>query len=278
MWSTRLTLESTAHQHNSFLTLTYRDDRLVYSIQARAPTLIPDDLKNWLKRFRKAIEPSQIRFYAAGEYGDAKERPHYHVVVYGYQGCAYGRSRYSDGRTIDCCASCDRVRDTWQHGIIECQPLAPEHTRYIAGYVMKKMTSKHDRRLNGRYPEFSRQSNQNGGIGIPAVPGIAAVARGRMEGGQSDDVPTAVRIAGKISPLGRYIRQQVRKALGGDGRAPQAVIDAMENEMLPLYIAAKSDPENITLKQQIIARCRGDVASLKARSEIYNSRKRNKSL
>lgn len=275
MWSTRLTLESIAHKQNSFVTLTYREPPMAPSGR---PTLKPEDLKNWLKRFRKAISPQQIRFYAAGEYGDKHERPHYHAVLYNYAGCAYGKSRYSDGRTIDCCASCDLVRDTWGKGIIECQPLAPEHTRYIAGYVMKKMTSKHDRRLDGREPEFSRMSNQNGGIGIPSVPGIAAVARERLKSGVSNDVPTAVRIAGKISPLGRYLRKQVRLALGGDGKAPQEVIDEMEKEMLPLYILAKSDPENITLKKQIIARCRGDVASLKARQEVYNSRKRNNTL
>lgn len=271
-----MTLESTCHLQNCFVTLTYRDEMLSYSIQARAPTLIPNDLKLWLYRFRKAIKPTQIRFYAAGEYSP-NERPHYHLVIFGYPGCAYGKSRYADGRTIDCCASCDLIRDTWGKGIIQTEPFSPGHAKYVSGYVMKKMTHKTDIRLNGREPEFSRQSNRPG-IGAPAVPGLLPTARDRLKSGVADDVPTAVRIAGKISPLGRYIRRQIRIQLGGDGNAPEHIVKQMEAEMLPLLAASRVDPENITLKKQIIARCRGEVASLKARQDINNNRKRNRSL
>lgn len=276
---TRLTLEATNHEYNSFVTLTYREPPVT---QSGLPTLIPKDLKDWLKRLRvtcqRKISPEfRLRFYAAGEYGDARGRPHYHAILFGYRGCAYGNSRYRDGRTIDCCASCDLIRDTWKHGIIECQPMAPEHAAYIVGYVMKKMTSKHDVRLEGRHPEFARQSLKPG-IGAHTVPGLAITAKSRIESGVANDVPTAVRINGKISPLGRYLRQQIRKALGGDGKAPPEVLFEMEQRLLPLSIAAKSDPENITLKKQIIARCRGEVASLKARQDIHNNRKRNRSL
>lgn len=265
-----------AHPTNAFVTLTYRDPPT--SIQSGLPTLIPSDLKNWLKRFRKAIEPSKIRFYAVGEYGDRQQRPHYHAILFNYTGCAYGNSRYRDGRTIDCCASCDLVRDTWGHGIIECKPMAPEHAAYVAGYVMKKMTSVHDTRLNGRHPEFSRMSNKNGGIGIDSVRGLVSTAQARLDAGTANDVPTAVRINGKISPLGRYLRQQVRKALGGDGKAPPEVIRQMEAEMLPLLYAAQTDPENITLKKQLVSRAEGEIASLKARLNIHDTRKRNTSL
>lgn len=275
IWKTRLELEAIAHPHNSFVTLTYKD---APTTADGLPTLIPNDLKNWLKRYRKAIQPSKMRFYAAGEYGDKNERPHYHAILFGRPGCAYGCSRYSDGRTIDCCYHCDLVRDTWGLGIIETKPMTSEHAAYVCGYVMKKMTSVHDVRLKGRFPEFSRMSNQNGGIGIPAVNSLALVAKNRLDAGTAQDVPTAVRIKGKISPLGRYIRQQIRKKLGGDGKAPPEVIAQMEAEMLPLLFAAKIDPEDITLKKQIVSRARGSIDSLKARQEIFNTRKRNNSL
>lgn len=273
VWKTRNHLEALGHSQNSFVTLTYRDDALVYSIQARAPTLIPSDLRNWLKRFRKAIEPSRIRFYAAGEYSP-RERPHYHLIIFGYAGCHYGRSRYSDGRTIDCCSQCDLVRDTWDKGIIETQPYTPEHGAYVAGYVMKKMTSKHDTRLNGRYPEFSRQSNQNGGIGITAVPNLARVARTSNQ----PDVPGVVRIDGKIAPIGRYLKQKTRLALGCDKNAPQELIDQVAQEMQILQAQSRTDPVNITLKKQLVSRAAGKIASIKARAEMSNSRRKNGSL
>lgn len=275
VWGTRMTLESINHRQNCFATLTYRDDTMP-TTPAGLPTLTPNDLRLWLYKFRKAIKPTLIRFYAAGEYSP-KERPHYHIVIFGFPGCAYGKSRYADGRTINCCYSCDLIRDTWQKGIIECEPFAPGHAKYVSGYVMKKMTAKTDKRLNGRHPEFSRQSNRPG-IGANAVSGLAPTARARIESGAANDVPTAVRINGKISALGRYLRQQLRKELGGDGKAPQHVIDQMEAEMLPLLAASRIDPDNITLKQQIVARARGEIASLKARADIHNNRKRNRTL
>lgn len=274
VWKTRLTLEAMSHPNNSFVTLTYRDPP---KTPHGLPTLTPLDLRLWLKRLRKAISPSLIRFYAAGEYGDVHQRPHYHAILFNYPGCSYGKSRYSDGRTIDCCANCDRIRDTWGLGIVQVEPMAPEHAGYVVGYVMKKMTHKEDTRLNGRHPEFARQSLKPG-LGKCAVPGIVPTAKSRLLAGTADDVPTAVRINGKISPLGRYLRRQIRKELGGDGNAPQSVIDQLEQKMLPMLAASRVHPENITLKKQLVAACRGEVASLKAKLEIHNSRKRNRSL
>lgn len=269
-------MEASLHLHSSFVTLTYRPENLSYIVQSRLATLIPDDSKNWLKRLRKAIEPRKLRYYIAGEYGDVHERPHYHAVLFGYKGCSYGVSRYRDGRTLDCCASCDLIRDTWDRGIIECQPLTAKHAAYVCGYVMKKMTNKADDRLHGRYPEFARMSLKPG-IGGDYAPAIAAaIPDAHLE--KMEDVPTAIRMGGKLMPIGRYIRRRIRIELGGDGTAPEAIIRKMEEEMLPLLQAAKTDPENLTLKKQIIARCRGEVASMKAKAEIFKTRNRNRTL
>lgn len=280
-WKTRLSLESRATPHTAFVTLTLRDDQLVYSIQARRPTLIPDDLKNWLKRFRKAINQPGMRYYAAGEYSPA-ERPHYHLIIFGFKGCAYGKSRYADGRTIDCCAACDLVRDTWGKGIIETQQAVPAHFGYVAGYVMKKMTSKHDVRLNGRHPEFSRQSNGGrtgkGGLGYSSVAELAQISRVGLDAGKIDDVVTHVRIDGKKSILGRYIRNKIRKELGLEEKASPAVQAQVTAELLTLCQAAKTDPINLTLKKQLVHQASNKIASIKARHEINNSRKRNRSL
>ncbi|UYL83852.1 MAG: replication initiator protein [Wigfec virus K19_159] len=272
-----MTLEAMDTAHTAFVTLTYRDDALIYSIQAKAPTLIPNDLSLWLKRFRKATGETGMRFYAVGEYSPA-ERPHYHIILYGYKGCHYGKSRYRDGHTIDCCSQCDLVRDTWGKGIIETQQAAPEHFSYAAGYVMKKMTSPKDKRLNGRYPEFSRQSNRAGGIGINKVKELAIVAQKRLADGTAQDVPDHVRIDGKKALLGRYIRMKIRKELGGDGKAPPHIVEEMEAQMLPLLAKSRIDPENITLKKQLVSRASTAIASIKARHEMNNSRKRNRSL
>lgn len=277
IWKTRLALEALNHPHTAFITLTYRPEELPKTPDG-LPTLIPSDLSLWLKRLRidcqrKLRLNSSIRFYAAGEYGEKSELPHYHAILFSYPGCAYGISRYRDGRTLDCCAQCDLVRDTWGKGIVENQRASLGSYGYIAGYVMKKMTSKHDKRLEGRHPEFSRMSLQNGGIGINAVPGIATTSARRMSDGVQNDVDSLVRIDGKVMPIGKYLRQQIRKHLGGDGSAPPSVIKQMEAEMLPLLYAASLDhKEGSTLKSEIKKRAAAQIAQMKALHDIHNSR------
>lgn len=280
VWKTRLTLEACAHRHTSFVTLTYSDENLPLTPDGLA-TLIPSDLRNWLKRYRKAIRTPGLRFYAAGEYSP-KERPHYHVILFGAQGCAYGRSRYRDGRTLDCCHHCDLVRDTWGKGIIETQPAAAEHMAYTAGYVMKKMTSKHDVRLKGRYPEFSRQSNGGrtglGGIGYSSVKNLAKVSHERLQAGRAIDVVDTVRIDGKKSLLGRYLRNKIRKELGLEEKASAEVQAQITAQLLVLLEASKHDSENLTLKKQLVSQAQGAIDRIKAQHEINNSRKRNRTL
>lgn len=279
-WKTRLTLEALGHQHTAFVTLTYRNDTLPMTPDG-LPTLTPRDLSLWLKRFRKATNQPGMRFYAAGEYSPA-DRPHYHLILYGYQGCRYGKSRYRDGRTIDCCSQCDLVRDTWGKGIIETQPGVPAHFSYTAGYVQKKMTSKHDSRLEGRYPEFSRQSNGGrtglGGLGFSQVKQIAAISKQRLATGVSIDVADQVRVNGQKMLLGRYIRNKVRKELNLEEKAPPEVQAQIIAELLPLLEASKNHPTDITLKRQLVSRAQGAINSIKSRHEMYNSRKRNRSL
>lgn len=80
-WATRLMheLQTTEDNKSCFITLTYNDKN------------IPDDqslnkehFKDFIKKFRKAIEPIKIRYFMAGEYGDITWRPHYHAIIFGY--------------------------------------------------------------------------------------------------------------------------------------------------------------------------------------------------
>lgn len=283
-WSTRLELETMAHVASTFITLTYRQDTLPHvetldqatgEMVKGLPTLTRKDLSSWLKRLREAYHrenenSSPLRFFACGEYGDNFSRPHYHAILFGYPGCYYGRSRYNDGRTIDCCASCDLVRDTWKLGIVQCEPLAKAHIRYVAGYVLKKMTSKHDARLFGRAPEFAGMSLQNGGIGINAVPELA-----RRSKKQNYDVLSTVPLTGgRKGNIGRYLKKKTRQYLGSpDGKAPDYVRKDAEAAMLPLLKAARLDKENNTLKKQIQERSKTAIASMKYR-ETLNGRKK----
>lgn len=194
VWAHRIMLESYAHGQNSFVTLTYSDDHL-----PNGGTLAPEDLKNWFKRIRKAVAPAKIRYFAVGEYGDETWRPHYHVALFGVARTAIAT-----------------IRETWGKGHVDAQDLVPAAALYLSGYVTKKMTSKLDARLNGRYPEFSRMSLKPG-IGAPSIEKLTRVlstSSGRDSVVRAGDVPRSLVYAGKAMPLGRYLRDKLRESVG----------------------------------------------------------------
>lgn len=269
---TRLEIEAADHPGKvSFVTLTYHPDFLSYAIDGRRSTLIPNDLKLWLYRFRQATKPSKLRYYAIGEYGGRFGRPHYHIMLYGYEPCLHGGSRYKLGPS--CCSQCDRILRTWDKGIIECKPANEQNFGYIAGYVMEKMT-KNDVRLEGRFPEFTRQSNGGGrrttrenfkvtGLGSRAALWLADDPNVAVRG----DVASHIRFEGKNRLVGRYIRRKARQLLGGDGSAPDTLVQILEEEMFKLRAEAKKDPQAPSLKHQVLKANAGARAAIMARQK-----------
>ena len=47
-------------------------------------TLMYPDIQKFLKRLRKAYR-GKLRYFVAGEYGEQTARPHYHMILYGWQ-------------------------------------------------------------------------------------------------------------------------------------------------------------------------------------------------
>lgn len=90
-WANRCMLEMQYHEEAWFVTLTYDQAHVPLSWYTdpdtgeafQAMTLRKRDFQLFMKRLRKEYEPQKIRFFAAGEYGDKKLRPHYHVILFG---------------------------------------------------------------------------------------------------------------------------------------------------------------------------------------------------
>lgn len=262
-WHHRIMLEGALNRSNSFVTLTYDDKHI-----PKGNTLYPKDLQDFMKRLRKRVSPLKVRFYAVGEYGDTYGRPHYHIALFGYAGCR--NEVYESFKPRVCrdhkCKPCTLIRDTWGKGFIYNTRLTPERCRYIARYVVKKMTSKDDPRLDGRHPEFSRQSNRPG-VGALLLPNILKVIQ------QYDlapgDVPVTLAHGGKEMPLGRYLRRKLRLMMGRDEKAPQSVIDEMAAQMFGLRLAARSDNENPSLKYHILKANEGKRNQTIARERVF---------
>lgn len=265
IWMHRIMLEAALYEQNSFVTLTYSDEALPLG-----GTLVPEHYQQWLKRLRLRVAPSRFRFFLVGEYGDVSERPHYHAALFGFPTCESGDTRlYCTKRP---CHWCAMVRDTWGFGNIMLGRLEDDSAGYMAGYVTKKMTHKDDSRLNGRYPEFGRMSLKPG-IGYDALWEIANTLFMYELDSTLDDVPLALSHGQKQLPLGRYLRQRLRELIGKEKNAPQAAMDKIAEELLPLRLAARASSENPSLKKHLVDASEGSAAGMLARSKIYKQRK-----
>lgn len=158
-WAVRCVYEASGYDDNCFLTLTYRQDNLVYGGNAYG-TLVPRDLELFWKRLRKEFG-SGIRYFACGEYGERKRRPHYHAAVFGFN--------FSDRQFLRCEKGNDYYRSEdlnrlWRLGDCVIGALTFESAAYVARYIVGKKLGG-DAKIyadEGIQPEFVRMSRRPG--------------------------------------------------------------------------------------------------------------------
>lgn len=255
------------HEENCFVTLTYDDDHLPAD-----GSLDPDHVRLWLYRFRKALRPKRIRFFAVGEYGEGGKReinPHYHVSVFGISGLSlvsYG------GRVI---TVAQLVIETWGKGIESPTYEFNERTAsYVAGYTTKKLTEAGHPKLGGRHPEFMRSSRRPG-LGVDAMRVVAEqlVQSGHME----DDVPRVLKLGRKNIPLGRFMLKKLREFAGMSPDAIQKVKDAISYErsleMQALFKVHGDDSAVPTFKSAHVKEVHQRVLNAEARYKIWDRKK-----
>lgn len=259
-------LEAGLYADNSFLTLTYENDPV---------SLNPLDHRRFMDALRKRLRPLKIRFYMVGEYGEKSDRPHFHYIIFGYPSCR------GFTRGFRCCAACDPIEEVWGKGLIKNLPVEIGSCRYVARYVVKKMTRFDDPRLNNKHPEFARMSLKPG-IGHGALLAIAQVISRYDLLTLQGDVPVTLQHGSTQWPLGRYLRRQLRKELGLNEISPHLLSaeaayahsqTAQQQKVRSLQIAARTDPENNTLKKQLLKESAGLRAQIKKRLDIFTSKK-----
>nr|WAE43439.1 MAG: replication initiator protein [Microviridae sp.] len=114
-WAVRCMCEASLHDSNSFVTLTYSVEGLVDD------SLHVEHLQLFFKRLRKKFS---FRYFACGEYGDLKGRPHYHVLFFGLS------------------ESVVTLEPFWKHGLVHVGSLTFESCAYVARYCLKKFDGK----------------------------------------------------------------------------------------------------------------------------------------
>lgn len=133
-WQFRCQIEAMSHEKNCVLTLTYDNDHL-----PAGGTLVLSDYQKFLKNLRKRLSPARIRFFGCGEYGSLGQRPHYHIIIFGWcpDDLVYF---YSSDRKIKFFRS-QTVADIWKNGYIAvCPTVKSEVIPYVCKYLQKFQT------------------------------------------------------------------------------------------------------------------------------------------
>lgn len=184
MWADRCVCESLSYpeDHSVFLTLTFDDDHLVVpnttlfkghnmiSPTTGALTLDFDVLSRFLKRFRKVCDKyiksySGIRYYACGEYGSKRYRPHFHAILFGVSVDELQSVPFKANFQGDMLYQSQLVQEAWPFGVNAVSSFNWQTAAYVSRYVTKKVRGKtakeHYDRL-GVVPEDSRMSRRPG--------------------------------------------------------------------------------------------------------------------
>lgn len=197
VWKSRLLLEASQHRTSFFVTLTYR------------PECLPADgsvdlaeLQRFFKRLRFYNPGVSLRYFAVGEYGERRHRPHYHAVLFGDV----------DPATVE---------KAWPLGFVHVGLVTPASAAYICGYVLKSSRDVPEHLA----PEFARMSKRPA-IGKSVAVEIGEQLAGTVSGAKvfkalDYDAPCVIRQGGKVYPLGRFLRNVVRRELGMEAREPE---------------------------------------------------------
>lgn len=241
-WATRLTHEAQLHEDNCFLTLTFSDD-----FYPDSGSVSVEDVQKFMRRLRKAVGP--VRFFACGEYGEAGDRPHYHVLVFGH---AFLADRYlwrqsPAGFPIYRSALLEKL---WPFGYSEIGTVTHQSAGYVARYVTKKisgdMAEEHytrDHPYTGEQvrvrPEFIVMSNRPG------------IGRGWFDKFHADAFPSDfLIIEGSKVPVPRYYKKQL-----GELEAFHVTIKRKErahkqkDNNTPARLAVREELQHIRAKQ-----------------------------
>lgn len=132
-WAVRCVHEASLHKFNSFITLTYSPEHL-----PPHGFLSKRDFQLFFKRFRKAVAPLRVRFFACGEYGSKLLRPHYHAIIFGYD---FSSDRYfwRSSKSGDALFRSPLLETLWPYGHSEIGSVSWQSASYVARYVFKKV-------------------------------------------------------------------------------------------------------------------------------------------
>lgn len=171
-WSFRLEQELKRSSSAAFITLTYHSK------------YVPDSGVNkkhfqlFMKRLRKK-SGDRLRYYAVGEYGTKNNRPHYHAIIFNFQ----GNERF--------------LSSIWPFGIVHIGKVTQASIMYTTKYVIQASSHKEES-LNKPFALMSRRF----GLGLWYL--TDAMAKWHRE-----NAANYTMIYGKKGRLARYYKEKL---------------------------------------------------------------------
>lgn len=147
---------------NIYLTLTYDEDHLPPHGHLEA-----GHLKHFIKRLRRSVnrdrstsrgaQDATIRYFACGEYGEERDRPHYHLALFNYAPVHSAQIRQG-GNGEEPLYTSDELRRLWPDGNNAFGQVTARSATYIAQYNLTSGYNNHTEDGEWRPPHFLRMS------------------------------------------------------------------------------------------------------------------------
>jgi hypothetical protein len=184
-WVFRLLQEEKRCTSAKFITLTYEPAFLPISPNGHM-TLDKRAFPLYMKRLRKLCPGFVLKYYACGEYGTDRSRPHYHAIVFNVPDDEMFFTAWQiAGKAI---------------GRVDVAQVSSDSIAYVAGYINKRSQGR-ARRFDDRVPEFSLMSK---GLGANYVtPAIVRFHKADLNRNH------LTKDGGDIIAMPRYYRERI---------------------------------------------------------------------
>lgn len=142
-WALRCQMELKLHSESCCVTLTYDDEHC-------PDELCRKDSQDFLKRLRSRFPEKRIRYFGCGEYGSKRGRPHFHIILFGFD---FPDKKYfkMSGRKQKVYVS-KILSELWSFGYATIGDVTRETCFYTAKYLGKL------RQIDGKKPPFCLMS------------------------------------------------------------------------------------------------------------------------
>ena len=245
-WSLRCMHELQMHDDiGCFLTLTYDDEHVPQN-----GSLVKEHLSAFHRSLRKKLKRKGLnyKYFQCGEYGDKSNRPHYHMIIFGWY--PHDAEHPANSRKGHQFFTSKTIAKSWGKGFVAVGTVTKDSCAYVAKYCQKKITGdaaeQHYTRFDSEtgecwqvLPEFSSQSNKPRGIGFEW-----------FEKYLSDVFPAdEIAFGGKTFPVPRYYYRDCLKILNPEllEQVKEQRLDSREFKNLNLEIEHLARIEHVRL-------------------------------